>query len=127
MEIKDRLYNLRKEKRFTLEEVGKKIGVSKQTISRYENGEIENIPYEKIVALAAVYGVSPGYIVGWEDESVMFSKDSANMLMDILEKPELALLMQTVIDLPEEYIEKVLKYTMLLSTYKSSDDSNNKN
>lgn len=57
----------------TLEELASIIGTSKQTINRYENGIITNIPAEKIVALANALGTTPQSIMGWSDaeQSVM--------------------------------------------------------
>ncbi len=64
--IGNKIRQLRKEKGLTLEELAEKIGTSKQTIHRYENGQISNIPHEKIEALASVLGVSPSTLMGWE-------------------------------------------------------------
>lgn len=52
----------------TLEEVAQKVGISRQTMSRYETGVIGNIPSDKIEALAKALNVSPGYLMGWTDE-----------------------------------------------------------
>lgn len=52
---------------YTLEEVAKKVGTSKQTIHRYETGIIANIPSDKIEALAKVLQTTPAYLMGWED------------------------------------------------------------
>lgn len=60
--------NLRNERELTQEEVGKFIGASKQTLHKYENGIITNIPQDKIEALANLFDVSPAYIMGWEDD-----------------------------------------------------------
>jgi transcriptional regulator with XRE-family HTH domain len=70
--IAENIKNLRDELSLSLEEVGKRIGVSKQTILRYETGEIKNIPYDKIVALARVFEVSPSYLMGFEDARIGF-------------------------------------------------------
>lgn len=51
---------------YTLEEVAKKVGTSKQTIHRYETGIIANIPSDKIEALAKVLQTTPAYLMGWE-------------------------------------------------------------
>lgn len=51
----------------TLEDVAKVIGVSRQTLSRYETGVIGNIPSDKIEALASVLRTTPAYLMGWED------------------------------------------------------------
>lgn len=50
----------------TLEELAEALGTSKQTIHRYENGIILNIPHEKIERLAEVLGISPAELMGWE-------------------------------------------------------------
>jgi len=65
--IAKQLTELRRKHRYTLEEVGKQIGVSKQTLYKYEKGIITNIPSDRIEALAAFYGVTPSYIMGWGD------------------------------------------------------------
>ena len=52
---------------WTLEELGKMISVSKQTINRYETGEIKNIPYDKIELLATLFGITKGEMMGWEE------------------------------------------------------------
>jgi len=68
LKIGERLRHLRKENNLTLEEVGKKINVSKQTLQRYESGVIGNIPSDKIELLASIYNTSPAYIMGWDEE-----------------------------------------------------------
>ena len=42
------------------------IGESKQTLYKYKNGIISNIPSNKIEALADALHVTPGWIMGWE-------------------------------------------------------------
>lgn len=49
-------------------DVAKKIGVSKQTLFKYENGIVQNIPTKYIERLANLFDVSPGYLMGWQDE-----------------------------------------------------------
>jgi transcriptional regulator with XRE-family HTH domain len=46
--VANKLKVLRKQKGMTLEELAARLGTSKQTIHRYENGVIANIPKEKI-------------------------------------------------------------------------------
>ncbi len=67
MMIKDNIRKFRKERGLTMEELGKRIGVSKQTIQRYESGEIITIPYDKIYALASALNVGPGELMGFDD------------------------------------------------------------
>ena len=61
-----RLKALRKAKGMTLDELAARIGTSKQTIHRYENGVIANIPHEKIEALAKALEVPPSELMGWD-------------------------------------------------------------
>ena len=65
--LKDKLKELRKKRRMTLEELAEAAGTSKQTIHRYENGIITNIPPERVVALAAALEVSPAELMGWDE------------------------------------------------------------
>ena len=59
---------LRKERKMTLDELAAKIGTSKQTIHRYENGIISNIPSEKVEQLATALGVTPAELMGWNEQ-----------------------------------------------------------
>lgn len=45
----------------------KMIKVTKQTLYKYEQGIITNIPSDKIEEIANALGVSPSYIMGWEE------------------------------------------------------------
>ena len=45
----------------------KMIKVTKQTLYKYEQGIITNIPSDKIEEIANALGVSPSYIMGWKD------------------------------------------------------------
>lgn len=69
-----RKYRLLRE--MTLEELGKKVGTTKATIQRYEIGEISNIPYDKVEALANALGISPGVLMGWDEPPVDYFLDS---------------------------------------------------
>lgn len=63
----DRLKELREERNLSQTEVANKIGITKQNLYKYENGIIENIPIDKIEALANYFDVSPSLIMGWDD------------------------------------------------------------
>ena len=63
-----RLKELRKSKGLTLDELAELVGTSKQTIHRYENGIITNVPPEKVESLATALGTTPGELMGWDSE-----------------------------------------------------------
>lgn len=52
----------------TLEEVAKRIGVSRPTVYKYETGAIITIPPDRIMALAELFEVSEQFIMGWSDK-----------------------------------------------------------
>ena len=51
------------------EELGKRVGVQRAAINKYERGVVENIPLKTIEKIANVFDVSPTYIVGWTFEN----------------------------------------------------------
>ena len=51
------------------EELGKRVGVQRAAIQKYEKGTVENIPIKTIEKIAQIFDVSPTYIVGWTDEN----------------------------------------------------------
>jgi transcriptional regulator with XRE-family HTH domain len=63
------LKSLRDRKQLSQTEAARHAGISKQTLYKYENNIITNIPYDIIERLSVLYEVSPAYIMGWEDES----------------------------------------------------------
>lgn len=79
MELKDRLRAQRLALGLTLDDVAKVVGVSKQTVQRYESGRISNIPSDKIEKLAAALHTTPGSLMGWEDSDV---QDNSNAQSD---------------------------------------------
>lgn len=50
-------------------DLAKKINVSKQTLYKYENDIITNIPSDKIQALSEIFGCSAAYLMGWDEQS----------------------------------------------------------
>ena len=42
---------------------------TKQTIYKYENEIVTNVPYDKIILLTKCLDVSPSYLFGWEKKS----------------------------------------------------------
>ncbi|SFC99385.1 helix-turn-helix domain-containing protein [Clostridium uliginosum] len=67
MALKENIKRKRLELHLTLEELSKKLGVSKPTLQRYESGVISNIPSDKIERLAEILETTPSYLMGWEE------------------------------------------------------------
>lgn len=68
MSIGQNIKRQRKALGLTLDELAKRMGMSKQTLSKYENDLIVSIPIERIEALSEVLDISPGLLMGWEEE-----------------------------------------------------------
>jgi len=78
-DIGTKLKKLRESAGYTLEFVGKVVGVSRATVQRYESGEIKNIPLDKIAKLTTLYNVSMVKLLelevkGHDGESCEFNK-----------------------------------------------------
>lgn len=78
----ERLRKLRLERKLTQKELGKKVNVTKVSISGYENG-IRNPDTETLQALADFFDVSTDYLLGRTEESDWYSK-----LPELTEKDE---------------------------------------
>lgn len=76
MSIGKRIKSAREQKNMTLDEVAKLCNTTKQTIFKYENEIVTNIPYDKIVLLAKALGVSPSYLFEWEEPETAVPGDS---------------------------------------------------
>ncbi len=66
--LSEKIKILRKSKGMSLEQLAELIGTSRQTVHRYENGIITNIPHDKIEALARALGTTPASLMGWDNE-----------------------------------------------------------
>ena len=51
------------------EELGRRVGLQRAAINKYEKGTVENIPIKTIEKIAQVFDVSPTFIVGWKDNA----------------------------------------------------------
>ena len=80
MEFKDLVYKKRKELGLSMDELGKKVGVSKATILRWESGEIVNVRRDKIAKLAAALNTTPAYLMGW-GEPQKFSTNIKKLML----------------------------------------------
>jgi len=78
--IGENIRRRRKELDMTLEEVAALVGISRQTMSRYETGIIGNIPSDKIESLAKALRTTPAYIMGWEEHTGKQIPSAANIL-----------------------------------------------
>ena len=74
MTIGERIKQLRTKKNISQVDFADKINVSKQTLYKYENGIVTNIPSDRIEAIAKLCNISPAYLMGWETEDTIVAK-----------------------------------------------------
>jgi len=88
MNIGDRMRLKRRELDMTQEDVSKFIGTSKQTVQRYESGEISNIPSDKIELIAKILRTTPSYLMGWdetkEDKKIIYKSEEHKVAIEAI-------------------------------------------
>lgn len=52
------------------ERLAETLGVSPATIYRYENGDIEKVPGDRLAPIAAALNTTPAYLMGWESDAL---------------------------------------------------------
>lgn len=67
MEFNQLVKQRRLQLNLTMEELGKRVGVSKATIQRWESGEIKNVRRDKILKLSNALETTPSCLMGWQD------------------------------------------------------------
>ncbi|MBR5808834.1 MAG: helix-turn-helix transcriptional regulator [Clostridia bacterium] len=58
-------------------ELAKMVGITKQSLYKYENSIITNIPSDKLEAIAKKLNINPGVLMGWEDYKEVWGDESA--------------------------------------------------
>lgn len=85
MTLGDRIRIKREQARLTQEELAIKTGTKKQTISKYENGIITDIPLSKLDMIAKVLNTTPIYLLGWEESSSKTSSQQQELINLIMQ------------------------------------------
>lgn len=88
MTVGEKIKTLRKQLGLTQTELGEKLGVQKNAVSKWETGRVDDIPGSKVRAMAALFGVSPSYLIDDEEESVRFDDFTYAMYNEAKDLPE---------------------------------------
>ena len=111
----ERIKQLREKFGLTQDELAEKLGTTKQTIYKYETGVITNIPSDKIEEMAALFGVAPSYLMGWDtdpnngqQEGYYVDAETAALAQAAYEDPELRMLMDAKKDLSPDDLNLVI-------------------
>ena len=67
-----RIKKLRESLDVSQTDLADEVGVSKQTLYKYENGIVTNIPSDKIESLAYALNTTPEYLMCWSDDPINY-------------------------------------------------------
>lgn len=115
--------NLRLARKLTLDDVGAQIGVSKQTLYKYENNIITNIPSNKIELLANLYNISPSNIMGWEEAPKGYYNDPEVVALaeEAHTNKDLKILFSASKSLSKENMQKALDFINFLKSQEKNE------
>ena len=123
----DRIRNKRLENNWSMEELGKRLGVHRAAIGKWENGDVQNIKRSSIEKMARLFECDPVWLMGFEDAGkvkVTYSapkKESVSATVDQKSKPiigETALrlrLYQAALNVPAPCLEVAIQLLNSLS------------
>lgn len=73
--LSEKIRYLRIQKGMTQAELAEKLNTTKQTIGKYENQVVTNLPLNRIQELADALDTTPAYLMGWGEEKPAANSD----------------------------------------------------
>lgn len=115
--IYERIRRLRQENNMSQDELAKKTGyTSRSTINKIEAGKID-ISRAKIKVFADALGVTPAYLMGWEEESEQgyyTDPEVAEYAEELRTNPELRVLFSSSRNLTKEQMQEAYNFIKFL-------------
>lgn len=95
------------------EELGRRVGVQRAAINKYEKGTVTNIPIQTIERIARTFDVSPNYIVGWDDSNTNPLAVEVRLLQGIknIYGSDVVELLESYVEVTNEGRDKIKQYT----------------
>ena len=87
MTIGDKIRYQRKRLKLTQTELGVKLGVKTNAVSKWECGRVEDIPTSKIKAMSALFGVPTSYLI--DEETSQHEKQDSTLPPNIVPLPQM--------------------------------------
>ena len=106
MNTGDRIKNRRKELGISADKLAEALGVSRSTIFRYENGDIEKLPTDVLKPVAAALHATPYWLLGIEEDKNILSVQPSAEALEVAHaydkaEPKDQLIVRTVLSLDE--------------------------
>ena len=133
----DVIRKLRKEKGWTQQELGDRLGVQKSAIAKYESGRVKNLKRTTIKKMAEIFNVDPMVFIDsdaittidpqWGDDAANrdYLADKPDLLAiynDLVKSDELTILFDKTKDLEPKDLESVLVFVQMLRKQRGMDD-----
>lgn len=74
MTVGEKIKQQRKALGLTQTELGERLGVQKNAVSKWETGRVDDIPGSKIRAMAELFGVAPSYLIDADGCGIRFDE-----------------------------------------------------
>lgn len=104
MTVGDRIRKQRELLGISQTELAEKVKISKQTLYKYETNIVTNIPSDKLEYISQILGVSPAYLMGWDDN---LTKANADLVLSVLSDQNLIDHVQRLNKLKKEHQQTI--------------------
>lgn len=102
MTIGDKIRTLRKEKGFNQTELGERLGVKTNAVSKWECGRVEDIPMSKVKMMASLFGVPVSYLIDDDkEEEIEQPTVSDGLSLDNISETQ-RFIIEAVLKMPED-------------------------
>ena len=105
------------------------IGVTKQTLYKYENDLITNIPSDKIEAAAKIGHVTPAYLMGWDEDDAniqqqkyYYDDETAEILEAMATNPKLKALFYAQRNMNEDEVNASTAFYDAMTAMKRKEE-----
>ena len=129
MRIGERIKQRRLELGYTADALAKLLNKNRDTIYRYENGDIENMPIDVLEPLAKALNTTPAYLMGWQEphqqnksiisdqtEGYYVDPETAEFAEYLRTRPGARMLFSAAKDITKEEMEETVKYIEFLKS-----------
>lgn len=110
----ERMKARRKELCLSAETIADRIHVSPTTIYRYEKGDIEKVPSDVLIEIAAALHTTPAYLMGWEEDESTAASSPRAVKIPVLGK--------VAAGLPITAVENIIDYEEIPSSLAASGE-----
>lgn len=111
MTVGERIKLVRENRNLSQTDLANACKVSKQTLYKYENNIITNIPSDKIEAIANYLSISPAYLMGWDNSNnenksknvintLILSEHEKQVILAYRSKPDMQNAVDTLLNVP---------------------------